>query len=138
MLALGRPPPAGPSGHASSRPAAGERYAYPQAETLQQLGDRLRPRLERVAPDQFSELVGAGLERAAQRGEFAEVPFEASRRDDLEDPARDITGVPERVPLVARLEDELTRPSLDDFVAQERAHASLEYEAVFVLARVTV
>jgi hypothetical protein len=31
-------------------------------------------------------------------------------------------------------EDELARPSLDDLVAKQRAHASLEDEAVLVLA----
>jgi len=42
------------------------------------------------------------------------------------------------VPLVARLKDELARPGFDDIVAEQRAHASLEDEAVLVLARVTV
>ena len=60
----------------------------------------------------------------------------AAGRDDLEDPARLITGVPTRVPLVAPLEDELARTGLDDIVRRAaRAHASLEDEAVLVLAR---
>src|SRR5204862_7895226 len=57
---------------------------------------------------------------------------------DLEDPARLVARVPERVPLVARLVDEVTGPRLDDVVAEQRAHAPLEDVAVLVLARVQV
>ena len=59
-------------------------------------------------------------------------------RDDLEDPARLVARVPERVPLVARLEDEVARAGLDDVVAEQGTHPSLEDEAVLVLARVQV
>jgi hypothetical protein len=38
----------------------------------------------------------------------------------------------------ARLEDEVAGPGLDHVVAEQRAHAALEHEAVLVLARVPV
>src|SRR4051812_26139170 len=122
----------------SDRPAAGERLAHAQPEPLQQFGDRLGPRLEPVALDELSELLGVGVARAAHRGELAKVLLEARGRDDLQDPTGLISSVPERVPLVARLEHEVARPRLYDIVAEQGAHASLEDEAVLVLARVTV
>jgi hypothetical protein len=42
------------------------------------------------------------------------------------------------VPLVARLEDQVARPGLDDLVAEQGAHAAFEDEAVLVLAGVQV
>ena len=81
---------------------------------------------------------GSACDRAAQVVQLTEEALEAGRRDDLEDPARLVARVPERVPLVARLEDEVARPRLDDVVAEQRAHAALEHEAVLVLARVQV
>jgi hypothetical protein len=42
------------------------------------------------------------------------------------------------VPLVARLVDQVAGTGLDDVVAEERAHAALEHEAVLVLAVVAV
>ena len=42
------------------------------------------------------------------------------------------------MPLVARLEDQVAGPGLDDVVAQQRTHAPLEHVAVLVLAGVQV
>src|SRR5205823_12330757 len=67
-----------------------------------------------------------------------EETLEAGRGDDLEDPARLVPGVPEGVPLVAGLEDEVARAGLEDLVTQECAHAALQDVAVLVLARVAV
>jgi len=64
--------------------------------------------------------------------------LEAGGCDDLEDPGGLVTGVPKRVPLVAGLEDEVARTGLEDFLAEQRAHASFEHVAVFVLTRMTV
>jgi len=64
--------------------------------------------------------------------------LEARGGDDLEDPARLVARVPERVPLVARLVDQVARAGLDDLVAEQRAHAALQDVAVLVLARVEV
>jgi hypothetical protein len=79
-------------------------------------------------------LLGARFERAAERGEVTEVLLEARGRDDLEDSAWLITGIPERVPLITGLEDKLARPSLDDVIAEQRTHPTFEDEAVLVLA----
>ena len=51
---------------------------------------------------------------------------------------RRVAGVPERVPLVARLEDEVADLAEDDLVAELRADAALQDEAVLVLVRVAV
>ena len=64
--------------------------------------------------------------------------LEARRRDDLEDPRGLVAGVPERVPLVARLEDEVAGLGDHHLVAEQRAHAAPRARAVLVLARVAV
>ena len=75
---------------------------------------------------------------AAYVGELLKEALEAGGRDDLEDPARLVARVPKRVPLIARLEHEVARSGLDDVVAQQRAHTTLEDKAVLVLAGVQV
>src|SRR5581483_7821340 len=107
----------------------------PQPKALEQLGNRLRLHLEAVAFPQLRERLRVRLSDATQVDELLEEALEPGRRDDLEDPARLVARVPERVPLVARLEHQVARPGLDDVVAQQRAHAPLEDEAVLVLAR---
>ena len=47
-------------------------------------------------------------------------------------------GVPEGVPLAARLEDEVAGARLEHVVAEERPHAALEHVAVFVFAQVAM
>jgi hypothetical protein len=54
------------------------------------------------------------------RRELLEVMLERRRRDDLEDPALGIAGVPEGVPLVARLEREVAGFGVDHVVAEQR------------------
>src|SRR5581483_1642533 len=117
-------------------PTSAERLAHPQPEALYELGNRVRLHLERVALAQPCELVRVGVHGAAEVGELPEELLEAGRRDDLEDAARLVAGVPERVPLVTRLVHEVARPGLDDVVAEERSHAPLQHVAVLVLARV--
>src|SRR5581483_1157701 len=124
------------SGSSSWYPASAEPLADAQAEPLDELGHRLRLHLEAVALADPRELVRIGRHGPAEIGELAEELLEAGRRDDLEDPAGLVTRVPERVPLVPRLEDEIARARLDDVVAEQRAHPALEDEAVLVLARV--
>ena len=59
----------------------------------------------------------ACFQRATQSGKIAEILLETGRRNDLKHPARRIGRVPKGVPLVARLEDEFARPSLDNLIA---------------------
>ena len=87
---------------------------------------------------QRGQLIRVRIDRAAEVREFFEEALEAGRGDDLEDPARLVARVPERVPLVARLEDQVARARLDDVVTEQRSHATLENEAVLVLTRVLV
>src|SRR5215208_1296021 len=117
------------------RPATGELLAHPQSEALKQLGNRLRPHLKAIALPELCERLLIRLGHTAHVDELPEEALETGRRDDLENPAGLVARVPERVPLVARLEDQVPRPGLDD-VAQQCAHAPLENEAVLILARV--
>ena len=89
-------------------------------------------------PETDAELLG--VERAVLGAgvPLAEEVLEAGRRDDLQDPARLVAGVPERVPLIARLERELTCVGVDHLIAQQRSHPALEHEAVLVDAVVAV
>src|SRR6185437_9688461 len=84
------------------------------------------------------QLLRGGLERTAESVELGEELVEARRGDDLQHPAGLLAGVPEGVPLAARLEHELAAPRLDHLVAEQRAHPPLEHEAVLVLTRVPV
>ena len=105
---------------------------------LAQPRDALGLELEPVAGAELRELRGVELPAAEDRPELVEVMLEAARRDDLEDPAGLVAGVPERVPLVARLERQVPDLRDDDVVAEQGAHAALDHEAVLVLARVPV
>src|SRR4051794_38157404 len=64
--------------------------------------------------------------------------LEAARGDDLEDPAGLVAGIPERVPLVARLERKVPHLCMDNLFTELGAHPPLEHEAVLVLTRVLV
>src|SRR5581483_6858106 len=57
-------------------------------------------------------------------GELPEEALEAGRRDDLDDLAGHIAGVPERVPLVPRLEDPGSGFGGQDVVAEQRTERS--------------
>ena len=115
-----------------------EPLADDQAEALEQLGDGVRLHLQPVAGAQLSQFLGRGLQCSTHPVELLEELLEARRRDDLEDPAGRVAGVPEGVPLVARLVDEVAGAGLDHVVAQQGAHPALEHEAVLVLAVVAV
>src|SRR5918999_1352105 len=120
------------------RPATGERFAHPQPEALKQLGNRLRPHLKAIALPELCERLLIRLGHTAHVNELPEEALETGRGDDLEDPAGLVARVPERMPLVARLEDQVAGTRFDDLVAEQRAHAPLEDVAVLVLARVQV
>src|SRR5581483_6427661 len=116
--------------HPSRTPAAGERLADPEPEALHELGHRVRLHLEAVALAQRGHDLGAGGEHAAEIGELLEEALEAGGRDDLENPARLVSRVPEGVPLVAGLVHEIAGACDDDVVAEESAHSPLEDVAV--------
>jgi len=89
-------------------------------------------------PETAAELLG--VERAVLGAgvPLAEEVLEAGRRDDLQDPAGLVTRVPERVPLIARLERELAGLDIDHLIAEQRSHPSFEHEAVLVDAVMAV
>src|SRR5215217_1929615 len=139
--AIGGPPGAPGRPHhlaGSVCPAARNRLADPQAEPLEQLGDALELQVMAVPRAQRGQLIRVSIDRAAHVRQLFEETLEAGRGNDLEDPARLVARVRERVPLVARLEDQVARAGLDDLVAEQRAHAAFQDEGVLVLARVQV
>jgi hypothetical protein len=94
--------------------------------------------LQAVALAELGERARVGVHGAAEVDELVEEALEARRGDDLEDPRRLVAGVPEGVPLVARLEEQVARAGDDHLVAQQGADLALEHEAVLVLAQVAV
>jgi hypothetical protein len=88
------------------------------AVLLAQPGHRLELELEPVAGTQVGEPLRLGRPAGAGVDELVEEVLEPARGDDLEDPAGVVAGVPERVPLVARLEDEVAGVRVDEVIAQ--------------------
>ena len=78
------------------------------------------------------------MRNAAEVDELGEEALEAGGRDDLEDPAGIVPGVPKGVPLATRLVDQVTGTGLKHVIAEERSHAAFDYEAVLVFAQMTV
>src|SRR5207302_11428857 len=76
-----------------------------EPEPLAEAWDALRVHLEGVTAAEVGEAreIGAAF-GGVNLGQFAEEVLEARGRDDLDDLARRVAGVPERVPLVARFE----------------------------------
>ena len=70
---------------------------------------------------------------AAGLAELTEQLLDAAGRDDLQQPQRLVAGVPERVPLPARLEERSPGAGDDLLAAQERAEPAVEDVAVLVL-----
>ena len=64
--------------------------------------------------------------------------LETRRRDDLEDPADGVAGVPERVPLVTWFEGEVALLGVHHIVAEQRSQPTLQDVAVLVLLGVAV
>src|SRR5712691_5914663 len=114
------------------------RHRVNQAEALAQTGDARRVHLEGVALAELGEGREIGLARGIDLGEPAEEVLETCRRDDLDDLAWCVAGVPESVPLVARLEHPRADACRDYVVAEKCAERSRQYVRVLVLARMPV
>ena len=78
-----------------------------QIEALDEPGDAVRVHLELVAGAELGQDLRLGLRDAAEVDELCEESLEAGRRDDLQESRWLIAGVPEGVPLVAGLEDQI-------------------------------
>ena len=65
------------------------------------------------------------LGRADTGGELVEVVLEAGGPDDLQDPTWPVAGVPEGVPLLARLIRQVASLSVDHVVAELGAQPAL-------------
>jgi hypothetical protein len=102
----------------------------PKLEPLQEPGYAVRLQVERVSGTELGEGLRLSLGHPAQLDELAEETLEASGRDDLEQAGGFVTGVPEGVPLVAGLEDEVTGTPDQDLVTEEGTDASFDHEAV--------
>src|SRR5690606_22899491 len=78
---------------------------------------------------EFDEQVGPVGTVLLEKGrEFDEVVFEAGGRDDLQQPRWLVRCVPERMPDIARLVDQVPGFSVDHVVAELEAPASFEDE----------
>ncbi len=108
----------------------------PETEPLDESWNTLRVQLETVTRAEFTHALRLRPSHAAEIEEFGEEPFEAGWRDDLQDPSGLIAGIPEGMPLIARLEDEVAWVSEQHLVTQKRSNAAFENVAVLVLARV--
>src|SRR5579864_2638092 len=64
--------------------------------------------------------------------------LEAGGCDDLQQPGWFVARVPERVPLIARLEDQVTGLAVDDLPTEVGSDTPFEYVAVFVLSVVAM
>ncbi len=142
---LDRPRDPGPRDREGRVPKADEldlqharALAEHQAEAPAQLGNALELEVDGVLHAELLHLRRSGSHCPARIHELVEELLEPRRSDDLEDSAFLVAGVPERVPLSARLVDEVARTGLDDVVAEQRAHPALEHEAVLVLAVVAM
>src|SRR5439155_9609593 len=90
------------SANGSERASALDGFAREaQPEALDQAGNAFRVHLEPVMGRELAERLRLGLGCAAHVHELCEEPLEAGWGDDLQDPGRLLTGVPEGVPLVA-------------------------------------
>ena len=83
---------------------------------LDQARDAVRVHVKLIARAQFAEGFRIGLGDAAQVDQLGEEALETSRRDDFENPARLIPGVPEGVPFAARLEDQVAGTGLQNLI----------------------
>jgi hypothetical protein len=101
------------------RGALGEWWRWEaDSEALKEFGHASGVHLKREALAELAQLLRGGLGDAAEVDELSEEAFEACGRDDLEDSARLVAGVPERVPLSAWLVDEIPWAGLDVLIAQ--------------------
>src|SRR3954447_6267633 len=126
-----------PHANPSSR-SRGNRIWHPKVEAREQIGNRLRPDLEPVTGCDGTELSRFDRAEPAHFDQLVEVLLESAGRDDLQDSRRLVGRVPEGVPLIARLVDEVARVRDHYLVAKKCAQSALEDEAVLVLARVQV
>jgi hypothetical protein len=94
--------------------------------------------LEPVLGVQGDDRVDVVRVRFQDLRELLEEVLETRRRDDLQEPCRLIGRVPEGVPDVARLVDEVAGSCMDDLVTQLEPPGPFEHERVLVLARVQV
>src|SRR5579863_6352958 len=80
------------------------------------------------------------IRRAAGQfcSQLTEIVLEACRRHDFHYPGGRVAGVPERVPLFARFEDQVARIADHDGISEQYPDAALEDEAIFIFAMMTV
>src|SRR5215207_5342755 len=125
-------------GETEGASAGSLRSTESQAMLLDQSRHAVRVDLELVFCADHGPLLGVCGPGADELADLREVLLEAGGRDQLAEPSGLVTGVPEGMPLAARLEDEVAWVREDDLVAELRAHPSLEDVAVLVLIRMAM
>jgi hypothetical protein len=71
-------------------------------------------------------------------GELPKVVLEAGWRNDLENSCGRIASIPKRVPLIARLKDQVPGIAICHGIPEHRSDAPLKDETVFVLTMMSV
>ena len=90
---------------------------------------------EAISFGEGAQGLGVSFRGPAKFDEFGEVVLEARRRNNLKDSRVLVTGVPERVPLMARLKIRSPGPPDQHVVAKQRPDTTFDDVAILVLAR---
>jgi hypothetical protein len=72
------------------------------------------------------------IKRRLPTGQFREVTFEPGRRDDFQDARWLVARIPEGMPLIAWLEDQVTSIAENNLSTQINANPPFSYKAVFI------
>src|SRR5688572_16819535 len=84
-----------------------DRLPENEIEALEQRRNALGIHFQAISSTQLTQSLQIGRGGATHIAELGEVALEPCRRDDLEDPRRLVARIPEGVPLIAGLEDEV-------------------------------
>src|SRR5579863_4557948 len=107
-------------------------------ETLDKARNAAHVHVERVACAERRELLRIRGAVDQLRSELAEIVLEPGWRYDFQYPGGRVAGVPKRVPLSARLADQVSRITDDNGISKQRPDAAREDETIFVLAMMPV
>ena len=108
------------------------------AENALTIRDSLGFHFQAITLTQTAHNSGLNIGDTAHVRKLAEEALKASWSNDLEDAGRFVTGVPECMPLVARLEHKIARLGKYHVVAKQCAETPSKHVAVLVLSRMAV
>ncbi len=115
---------------------SGHSHREHQAEFLAQSFDTLVINFDAVPDIHYRG--GISSHRLWIGGDVREEVFEPTGRDDLQDSAWRVTRIPERMPLVAGLEHEITSFGMDDIIAELCSQTAFQDVAVLIFILVAM